>query len=44
MVIKGELWKAISDVPLKEGEKAIIQNIEGLTLKVKPLNDIHKKQ
>jgi membrane-bound serine protease (ClpP class) len=44
VVIKGELWEAISDVPLKEGEKAIIQNIEGLTLKVKPLNDIHKKQ
>lgn len=34
--IKGELWKAMSDVPLKKGEKAIIQSIEGLTLKLKP--------
>lgn len=35
--IKGELWRAVSDVPLKKGEKAIIQNVEGLTLRVKPL-------
>lgn len=35
--IKGELWRAVSDVPLKKGEKAIIQNAEGLTLRVKPL-------
>jgi membrane-bound serine protease (ClpP class) len=34
--IKGELWKAVSDVPLKKGDKAIIQQVEGLTLKVKP--------
>jgi membrane-bound ClpP family serine protease len=34
--IKGELWKAVSDVPLKKGDKAIIQEVEGLTLKVKP--------
>ena len=34
IVIKGELWNAVSDVPLKKGDKAIIQNVEGLTLKV----------
>jgi len=34
--IKGELWKAVSDVPFKKGDKAIIQQVEGLTLKVKP--------
>jgi membrane-bound ClpP family serine protease len=33
--IKGELGKALSDVPLKKGEKAIVQSIEGLTLKLK---------
>ncbi len=39
VLIKGELWRAVSDVPLMKGDKAIIQNVEGLTLKVKPLGD-----
>jgi membrane-bound serine protease (ClpP class) len=39
VVVKGELWKAISDVPLSTGDRVIIQNVEGLTLKVKPFND-----
>jgi len=43
--IKGDLWKAESDVPLKKGDKAIIQQVEGLTLKVKPSDDsVYKKQ
>ena len=37
--IKSELWRAVSDVPLIKGEKAIIHNIEGLTLKVKPVGE-----
>ena len=42
--IKGEQWKAESDVPLKKGDKAIIQQVEGLTLKVKPSGDsVYKK-
>jgi len=36
--VKGELWRAVSDVSLSTGDKAIIQNVEGLTLKVKPFN------
>lgn len=45
VVIKGELWKAVSEVPFKRGDKAIIQNVEGLTLKVKPLgNGSYRKQ
>ena len=45
VVIKGELWKAVSEVPFKKGDKAIIQNVEGLTLKVKPLgNGSYRKQ
>jgi len=36
--VNGELWKAVSDVPLSTGDKAIIQSVEGLTLRVKPLN------
>ena len=43
--IKGELWRAVSDVPLMKGDKAIIQNIEGLTLKVKPVGEsVYQKQ
>jgi len=34
VVIKGELWKAVSEVPFKKGDKAIIQKVEGLTLTV----------
>ncbi len=34
--VKGELWRAVSDVSLSTGDKAIIQNVEGLTLRVKP--------
>ena len=45
VVIKGELWKAVSEEPFKKGDKAIIQNVEGLTLKVKPLgNGSYRKQ
>jgi membrane protein implicated in regulation of membrane protease activity len=36
--VNGELWRAVSDVPLSTGDKAIIQNVEGLTLRVKPFN------
>jgi membrane-bound ClpP family serine protease len=35
VVIKGELWKAVSEMTLKKGDKAIILNVDGLTLKVK---------
>ena len=33
--VNGELWMAVSDVPLLMGDKAVIQNVEGLTLRVK---------
>ncbi len=36
--VNGELWKAVSDVSLSTGDKAIIQNVEGLILRVKPFN------
>ena len=38
-VVDGELWRGVSDVPLLTGGKAIIQNVEGLTLRLKPFND-----
>jgi len=37
--VKGELWKAVCDTPLSKGDKAYIQKVKGLTLKVKPLDE-----
>jgi len=37
--VNGELWKALSDVPLLPGDKVIIQAVDGLTLRVKPCKD-----
>lgn len=39
VIVNGELWRAICEVPLVKGDKAIIHNVEGLTLKVQPFND-----
>jgi len=36
VLINGELWRAVCEVPLPIGGKAIVQAIEGLTLKLKP--------
>jgi len=32
--VNGELWQAVSEVPLLPGDRVIIQNVEGLTPKV----------
>jgi membrane-bound ClpP family serine protease len=32
--VNGELWQAVSDVPLSPGDRVVIQKVEGLTLKV----------
>ncbi len=37
--VNGELWRAVSDVPLVRGVKAVINNVEGLTLRVEPFKD-----
>ena len=34
----GEQWKAISEKPLARGDQVVIQQVEGLTLKVKSLD------
>jgi len=39
VLINGELWKAISEAPLQVGDKAIIQEVEGLTLRLKLLKN-----
>ena len=32
--VNGELWQAVSEVTLVPGDRVVIQNVEGLTLKV----------
>ena len=32
--VNGEPWQAVSEVPLVPGDRVVIQNVEGLTLKV----------
>ena len=39
VLINGELWKAVCEVPLSVGGKAIIQDVEGLILRLKPYAD-----
>jgi membrane protein implicated in regulation of membrane protease activity len=39
VLINGELWKAVCKVPLSTGGRAVVQGIEGLTLKPKPYED-----
>lgn len=36
--VEGEIWKAVSEVPVENGQPVEIVAIEGLTLKVKPKN------
>ena len=37
--VHGELWKAVSEFPLSEGDRAVIENVDGLTLTVIPCKD-----
>ena len=37
--VNAELWRAVSDVPLSRGDKAVIHEVEGLTLRVEPFED-----
>ena len=34
--IEGELWNAVSDVPVETGQDVEVTGLDGLTLKVKP--------
>ena len=35
VLVNGELWRAVSDVPLTKGDEAVIYDINGLILKVR---------
>ena len=39
VLINGELWNAVCEISLQEGSKAVILDIEGLTLKFKSYED-----
>ena len=39
VLVNGELWKAVCDVPLSVGSKAVVSDIEGLTLKLDSYKD-----
>ncbi len=39
VLISGELWKTVCEVPLTSGDKAVTQDIEGLTMRLKPYED-----
>ena len=39
VLVNGELWKAVCDVPLSVGSKAVVSDIEGLTLKLESYKD-----
>jgi membrane protein implicated in regulation of membrane protease activity len=36
VLINGELWSAVCEVPIPVGDKAVVRGIEGLALKLKP--------
>jgi len=36
VLFHAERWQAVSEKPMQPGEKAIVEEISGLTLKVKP--------
>jgi membrane-bound ClpP family serine protease len=37
--IHGELWRAVSEFPLSTGDRAVIENVDGLTLRVMPCKE-----
>lgn len=38
--IHGELWRATSENQFSPGDKAVVQNVQGLTLRVEPQKQI----
>ncbi len=39
VMVHGELWMAWSDVPIGKGEEVVVEEVEGLRLKVKPVRE-----
>ena len=36
VLFNGELWRAVGDTPLQKGEKGVIVDVVGLTVRVEP--------
>ena len=39
LFVHGEAWRAVSDIPLKKGDRAVVTGISGLTLEIAPLGE-----
>ena len=39
VLFHAERWQAVSEYPLLQGEKAIVEEVSGLTLRIKPCMD-----
>lgn len=42
--LHGESWNAITDTPIKKGQKIKVTKMEGLTLNVEPVADSHEEE
>jgi len=42
IIVNGELWQAVREVTLVPGDRVVIQNVEGLTLKVNYWKDEYR--
>lgn len=42
--INGEIWNARSDIPLFQGEKALIERVEGFVLRVKRVPTVSRSR
>ena len=38
--VHGELWDAISSVPIPAGERVVVRQVEGLILQVEPVGSV----
>ncbi|NGZ11322.1 MAG: nodulation protein NfeD, partial [Nitrospira sp. LK70] len=36
ITVQGEIWEAVSQTPIRQGEAAEVMSVEGLTVKVAP--------
>jgi membrane-bound ClpP family serine protease len=44
VLFHAERWRAVSEKPMQPGEKAIVEEVSGLTLIIEPLIDTPKNQ
>ena len=41
ITVQGEIWEAVSQIPIRQGEAAEVMSIDGLTLHVAPTHKSH---